>query len=88
MNSPKSVESTQMIMPGMPASGSLQGVLGGWQLRPGVEVTYNGHIRGGPQFGASGIVREVRGRRVVVDLQGWGVWQIPSYFLSVRMKAA
>lgn len=79
---------TQMIMPGMHDRSSPQSVIGGWQLRPGVEVTYHGHIKGGPSFGVTGVVQEVRGRRVVVDLYGWGVWHIPYYFLSTTLKAA
>lgn len=79
---------TQMIMPGMHDRGSPQSVIGGWQLRPGVEVTYHGHIKGGPSFGVTGVVQEVRGKRVVVDLYGWGIWHIPYYFLSTTLKAA
>jgi hypothetical protein len=77
-----------MIMPGMHERNSAQTVMGGWQLRPGVEVTYHGHIKGGPKFGATGIVQEIRGKRVVVDLYGWGIWHIPFYFLSTTLKAA
>ena len=79
---------TQMIMPGMRDRRSVQTVMGGWQLDPGVEVTYQGHIKGGPKFGATGIVQEIRGKRVVVDLYGWGTWHIPFYFLSTTLKAA
>ena len=78
----------QMIMPGMHERSAVETVLGGWQLHPGVEVTYRGHIKGGPKFGATGVVQEVRGRRVVVDLYGWGTWHIPYYFLSTALKAA
>ena len=88
MNSQDSATGTQMIMPGMQDRNSAQTVMGEWQLRPGVEVTYHGHIKGGPKFGASGVVQEVRGRRVVVDLYGWGIWHIPYYFLSTTLKAA
>lgn len=79
---------TQMTMRGILDHTSLRTVKGGEQLRPGVEVTYRGHVRGGPRFGATGVVREMRGRRVVVDLQGYGIWHIPFYFLSTSLKAA
>ena len=88
MNSQESAAGTQMIMPGMQDRHPFQSVMGGWQLHPGVEVTYRGHIKGGPKFGATGVVQEVRGRRVVVDLHGWGTWHIPFYFLSTTLKAA
>ena len=88
MNSQDSATGTQMIMPGMHDRSSVQTVMGGWQLRPGVEVTYHGHIKGGPKFGATGVVQEVKGRRVVVELYGWGTWHIPYYFLSTALKAA
>ena len=88
MNSQDSATGTQMIMPGMHDRSPVQTVLGGRQLRPGVEVTYHGHIKGGPKFGATGVVQEVKGRRVVVDLYGWGTWHIPYYFLSTALKAA
>ena len=88
MSPQDSATGTQMIMPGIPDSGRLPTVTGGWQLRPGVEVVYQGHIEGGPNFGATGIVREIRGKRVVVDLYGWGIWHIPFYFLSTTLKAA
>ena len=78
----------QMIMPGMHEPSTVETVLGVRQLRPGIEVTYHGHISGGPKFGATGVVQEVRGRRVVVDLYGWGTWHIPFYFLSTSLKAA
>lgn len=88
MNSQDNATGIQMIMPGMHDHSSPRTLVGGWQLRPGVEVTYHGHINGGPRFGATGIVQEVRGRRVVVDLNGWGTWHIPYYFLSTSLKAA
>ena len=88
MNSQGVGSGTQMIMPGMHDHGPSLTVGGGWQLRPGVEVTYHGHIKGGPKFGAIGIVQEIRGKRVVVDLYGWGTWHIPFYFLSTTLKAA
>ena len=88
MNSQDNATGTQMIMPGMLDRGPIPTVVGGGQLRPGVEVTYHGHIKGGPKFGATGVVQEVRGRRVVVDLYGWGTWHIPFYFLSTTLKAA
>ena len=88
MNVHDTATGTQMIMPGMRDRSSPQTVMGGWQLHPGVEVTYRGNIKGGPKFGATGVVQEVRGRRVVVDLYGWGTWHIPYYFLSTTLKAA
>ena len=88
MNSQDNATGTQMIMPGMHDRRSLQTVVGGGHLRPGIEVTYRGNIKGGPKFGATGVVQEVRGRRVVVDLYGWGIWHIPYYFLSTTLKAA
>lgn len=88
MNSQDTGLDTQMIMPGMLERSSLQTVMGGGQLRPGIEVTYHGHIKGGPKFGATGVVQEMRGRRVVADLYGWGIWHIPFYFLSTTLKAA
>ena len=83
-----SATGTQMIMPGMHDLSSYRHAEVGEQLRPGIEVSYNGHIKGGPKFGATGVVQEVRGRRVVVDLYGWGTWHIPYYFLSTTLKAA
>ena len=88
MNSQDRATGTQMIMPGMHDRSPIRNVAGGGQLRPGVEVTYHGHIKGGPKFGATGVVQEVRGRRVVVDLYGWGTWHIPYYFLSTTLMAA
>ena len=88
MNSQDAATGTQMIMPGMHERSSPSTVMGGWQLRPGVEVTYHGQIKGGPKSGATGVVQEVRGKRVVVDLHGWGTWHIPYYFLSTTLKAA
>ena len=83
-----SATGTQMIMPGMLDRGPIPTVVGGGRLRPGVEVTYHGNIKGGPKFGATGVVQEIRGRRVVVDLSGWGIWHIPYYFLSTTRMAA
>ncbi len=88
MNVHDTATGTQMIMPGMRDRGSPQTVMGGRQLHPGVEVTYRGNIKGGPKFGTTGVVQEIRGRRVVVDLYGWGTWHIPYYFLSTTLKAA
>ena len=88
MNLQETGSGTQMIMPGMLDRSSVRTVVAGGQLRPGVEVMYHGNIKGGPKFGATGIVQEVRGRRVVIDLYGWGIWHIPFYFLSTTLKAA
>ena len=88
VNPSDTVTATQMIMPGMDAAGSFQSAMRGGTLCPGVEVTYRGHIKGGPSFGATGVVQEIRGRRVVVNLHEWGVWHIPFYFLSTSLKAA
>ena len=88
MNPSSTTTATQMIMPGMDDASPFHSVTSGGSLSPGVEVTYRGHIKGGPSFGATGVVQEIRGRRVVVNLQGWGVWHIPFYFLSTSLKAA
>ena len=88
MNPSSTVAATQMIMPGMDDASPFRSTMSGGPLSPGVEVTYRGHIKGGPSFGTTGVVQEIRGRRVVVNLQGWGVWHIPFYFLSTRLKAA
>ncbi len=69
MNVRDTATGTQMIMPGMRDRSSPQTVMGGWQLHPGVEVTYRGNIKGGPKFGATGVVprgaRQARRRRPV-----------------------
>ena len=56
------------------------------RLGPGAVVVYRGRVRGGPRFGAKGVVREVRGRRVVVNLAEGGVWHIPAYFLRGPLR--
>ncbi len=88
MNPPSTTTATQMIMSGMDDATPFQSAISGGPLSPGVEVTYRGHIKGGPSFGATGVVQEIRGRRVVVNLQGWGVWHIPFYSLSTSLIAA
>ncbi len=78
----------QMPMPGMPSFRQLDAVSLSQPVRPGSEVMYHGNIKGGPRFGAKGVVRETLGRRVVVDLDKYGTWHVPPYLLSAPVKAA
>ena len=88
MNTHRNITPTQIPMPGIYPRTALTPRMVSEQLPPGAEVTYHGHIRGGPRYGATGIVREIRGRRIVVDLLDGGVWHIPFYFLSAPQQAA
>ena len=78
----------QLLMPGMPARGR-QGVIAGrLELNPGVEVEYIGKVDGGPRFGASGVVKEMKAWRAVVDMGVSGTWLVPYYFLWVSRSVA
>ena len=88
MKQQTTITDTQMAMPGMapPSNLSVSDLVE--QVRPGSEVKYHGHVKGGPRFGAKGVVREILGRRVVVDLDKHGTWHVPFYLLAVPLKAA
>lgn len=64
------------------------------EFEPGQRVLYLGRVSGGPRYGSKGIVREVRGRKAVVEIEGrrrrrrTDVWHIPYYFLAVAGRAA
>ena len=82
------VPATQIPMPGMLVPVHLDARTFTEPVRPGSEVMYHGNIKGGPRFGARGVVREILGRRVVVDLEQYGTWHVPPYLLSAPVKAA
>ena len=81
-------ESAQLPLAGMPEPLYLRTRPVTFGLQPGREVTYLGRVEGGPRFGASGIVVEMKGRKVVVDLGRGGRWHIPYYFLAVPIADA
>ncbi len=68
--------------------------IGPANVAPGQEVLYLGRINGGPRYGSRGVVREVRGRKAIVEIgrvtrgRANDVWHIPYYFLAVPSKAA
>ena len=41
-----------------------------------------GNVRGGPNTGASGIVKKLYANKAVVDLGILGIWNVPYYFLG------
>ena len=59
-------------------------------FEPGQEVLYLGRVTGGPRYGSWGVVREVRGRKAVVEIgrRRPDVWHIPCYFLAIPGRAA
>ena len=60
------------------------------RFEAGQEVLYLGHITGGPRYGSWGVIREVRGRKAIVEIGRHrpNVWHIPCYFLATPGKAA
>ncbi len=84
----RNATATQIPMPGIAAPRNLDVSTLTEAVRPGSEVMYHGHIKGGPRFGAKGVVQEIRGRRVIVDLESHGKWHVPFYLLSVPLNAA
>ena len=88
MKHQNAIAAIQMPMPSMPTPGNLSRSELIEKVRLGSEVTYHGHVKGGPRFGARGVVRKILGRRVVVDLDTHGTWHVPFYLLAVPLKAA
>ena len=79
----------QLQMPGL--SDMAKGNAEPAEFGPGQEVLYLGRVSGGPRYGARGIVRELRGRKAVVEIRGRrraNVWHIPCYFLTMPGRAA
>ena len=77
----------QLQMPGIPPPVLAGANASRANVWPGQEVTYLGKLRGGPRFGARGIVQDNLGRRAVVDMGHLGTWHIPYYFLAVPLEA-
>ena len=83
---------SQLQMPGMPDSAYAD--VGPTDVAPGQEVLYLGRINGGPRYGSRGVVREVRGRKAIVEIghanrrRSADVWHIPYYFLADPSRAA
>ena len=83
---------SQLEMPGMPDAAYAD--VGPADVAPGQEVLYLGRLNGGPRYGSRGIVREVRGRKAIVEIgrvargRRSDVWHIPYYFLAVPSRAA
>ena len=78
----------QLPLEGMPESLYLRTRPVTFDLQPGQEVMYLGHVDGGPKFGARGVVIETKGRKVIVDLGRGGIWHIPYYFLALPIADA
>ena len=77
----------QLRMPGIPPPARPEANASSHNVWPGREVLYVGSVAGGPRYGARGVVKQTRGRRVVVDMGRSGRWRIPYCFLSVPMGA-
>jgi len=78
----------QLAMPGMSSIPRSAVNATRYNLSPGQVVHYLGNLSGGPRYGSRGIVREVLGRRAIVDMGRVGRWHIPYYFLSVSLRWA
>ena len=80
-------QTAQLRMPGMPQRrrGTVVELS---TLSPGIEVEYVGRVGGGPQYGATGVVKETLARRALVDMGMSGRWLVPYYFLDVLDEAA
>lgn len=84
---------SQLRMPGISATPPAYGGIGPTDVSPGQEVLYLGRVNGGPRYGSRGVVREVRGRKAIVEIgarQGRhsDIWHIPYYFLADPSRAA
>ena len=75
--------SAQIPMPGMYARMGHASTADCCTVEPGQQVLYLGDIVGGPCYGSTGTVKEVRLRKAVVDMGRSGTWHIPYYFLIV-----
>ena len=78
----------QLQIPGMPSRRDRIGNTASIQVTTGQAVVYVGQIKGGPRYGATGVVRRVMVKRALVDMGQSGAWHIPYYFLSSTKKAA
>jgi hypothetical protein len=82
----------QLEMPGMPKASYAD--VGPADVAPGKEVLYLGRLIGGPRYGSRGVVREVRGRKAIVEIgrvrsgRPSDIWHIPYYFLADPSRAA
>ena len=82
----------QLKMPGMPQASYAD--IGPTDVSPGKEVLFLGRFNGGPKYGSRGVVREVRGRKAVVEIgrvrggRPSDIWHIPFYFLADPSRAA
>ena len=74
----------QLSMPGMPELVHTHPATDCRSVAPGQQVLYLGEIRGGPRYGASGIIKEAFTRKAIVDMGQAGMWNIPYYFLAVH----
>lgn len=82
------VRATQPALPGLEGAPAVrrrrvvspQALVGRW-------VYYLGRVRGGPPFGARGLVAGVRGGRVVVRFPRHGTWYVPLAFLGAAEEA-
>ena len=77
----------QLHMPGLPTPVRAGANASPTTVWPGREVLYVGKLKGGPRFGARGLVKETLGRRAVVDMGRRGTWRIPYYYLAVPLEA-
>ena len=78
----------QLHLPGIPTSKALETNANVANLWPGRHVLYLGQVTGGPDYGARGVVKQTRARKVIVDLGRAGTWHIPYQFLSIPLEAA